>query len=174
MNQISDDLFRKGAAKLHIFGKGNNDSFRISHLNSKDQKGVKLMFSDKIREAREKGYNDIYALIGYEELYEYVDKKVEEDNNILIGDIIYVAPAYESRPYYGLFIVSYDLKKKCKTYDNHEGMPYIKDINIIKQLKENDVTYDNINKYYSQLPKFEYWEEFKYSWVDHGIYEGIN
>ena len=54
MNQISDDLFRKGAAKLHIFGKGNNDSFRISHLNSKDQKGVKLMFSDKIREARRK------------------------------------------------------------------------------------------------------------------------
>ena len=49
-------------------------------------------------------------------------------------------------------------------------MSYIKDINIIKQLKENDVTYDNINKYYSQLPKFEYWEEFKYSWVDHEIY----
>lgn len=74
------------------------------------------------------------------------------------------------RPYHGLFIVSYDLKKKCKTYDNHEGMPYIKNINIIKQLKENEVTYDNINKYYSQLPKFEYWEEFKYSWVDHEIY----
>ena len=98
-------------------------------------KKIKLMFKDKIEEAKKDGENwDRY--ISYPELYEYVYERVKTDDNILIGDIIYEAPEYESRPYYGLHIVSYDPKEKCKIYDSNEGMPCIKDTAQIKQLKK--------------------------------------
>jgi hypothetical protein len=127
------------------------------------------MFKDKIEEAKKDGENwDSY--INYPELYEYVYERVKTDDNILIGDIIYEAPEYESRPYYGLHIVSYDPKEKCKIYDSNEGMPCIKDTEQIKQLKKNNVTYDNISEYREKMPDFEWWSGFHYSWVEDGIY----
>lgn len=172
INNIPENLFRKGPAKLHIFGKGNCDTFNIRDLKSKDQERIKIMFSDKINEAIEDGENK-YHYIRYNELYKYVDHRVKTDDNILIGDIIFEAQEYESRPYYGLNIVSYDLERKCKIYNSNEGMPCIKYKEQIIQLKKNNVTYDNIVKYSEQLPDFEWWKEFYYSWVQHGLYEEI-
>jgi hypothetical protein len=173
INDISENLFRKGPAKLHVFGKVNYDTFNIRDLKSEDQERIKIMFADKIKEAIEDGENK-YHYIKYAELFEYVDKRVKTNDDILIGDIIYEAPEYESRPYYGLHIVSYDLEKKCKIYNFNEGMPYIKDKEQIIKLKKNNVTYDNISKYRNELPGFEWWEGFYYSWVQHGIYEDID
>ena len=169
INNIPENLFRKGPAKLHVFGKCNGDTFKIKHLKYEDQEKIKLMFKDKIEEAKEDRENwDHY--INYPELYEYVYERVKTDDNILIGDIIYEAPEYESRPYYGLHIVSYDPKEKCKIYDSNEGMPCIKDTEQIKQLKKNNVTYDNIREYKKKMPDFEWWSGFHYSWVEDGIY----
>ena len=173
INNIPENLFRKGPAKLHVFGKANYDTFKIRDLKSKDQERIKIMFADKIKEAIEDGENK-YHYIKYKELYKYVDQRVKTDDNILIGDIIFEAQEYESRPYYGLNIVSYDLEKKYKIYNSNEGMPYIRDEKQIIQLKKNNVTYDNISKYRDKLPGFEWWEGFYYSWVEDGIYEGIN
>lgn len=163
------ELYRKGPAKLHIFGKGNYDTFKIYHLKYEDQQRMKLMFKDKIEEAKKDGEEwDRY--ISYPELYQYVDDRVKTDNNILIGDIIYEANEYESRPEYGFHMVSYDPEKKCKIYRFNEGMPLIKEKQAL-QLKKNNVTYDNIDQYSRKLPGFDYWEGFYYSWVQHGIYE---
>ena len=151
--------------------RGNYDTFNIRDLK-KDQEKIKIMFSDKINEAIKDGENK-YHYIRYNELYKYVDHRVKTDDNILIGDIIFEAQEYESRPYYGLNIVSYDLERKCKIYNSNEGMPYIKYKEQIIQLKKNNVTYDNIVKYSEQLPDFEWWKEFYYSWVQQGIYEEI-
>lgn len=172
-NYIPAELYRKGPAKIHVFGKANYDSFHIRHLKNKDYDKIKLMFADKIQEAREEGYDDIYELISYSELYNYIDQKVKSDDDILIGDIIYEANEYESRPEYGFHIVSYDPEKKYKIYRFHEGMPHITDIEQIKQLKKNNVTYDNISEYRRKLPNFECWEGFYYSWVEDGIYSKL-
>ena len=172
-DSIPNELYRKGAAKIHVFGKANYDSFHIRHLKNKDYDKIKLMFADKIQEARDQGYDDIHELISYSELYEYVDQKVKSDDNILIGDIIYEANEYESRPEYGFHIVSYDPEKKCKIYRFNEGMPHITDIEQIKQLKKNNVTFDNIDEYRNKLPNFECWEGFYYSWVKDGIYSEL-
>ena len=169
---INNHLYRKGPAKLHVFGKGNYDTFKLNHLKSEDIKRMKLMFKDKIEQAKQDGWYDSGHYISYKELYEYVDDRVKTDNNILIGDIIYEANEYETRPEYGFHIVSYDPEKKCKIYRFNEGMPLIKEKQIV-QLKKNNVTYDDINKYSKQLPDFDYWEGFYYSWVEHGIYEGL-
>ena len=173
INNIPENLFRKGPAKLHVFGKVNYDTFNVRDLKSKDEERIKIMFAHKIKEAIEDGKNK-YHYIKYPELYEYVDERVKTDDDILIGDIIYEASEYKSRPYYGLHIVSYDLENKCKTYNFNEGMPYIKDKEQIIQLKKNNVTYDNISVYRNELPGFEWWEGFYYSWVQDGIYECIN
>ena len=173
MSQIPIDLFRKGPAKLHVFGKGNYETFKINHLNYKDQERIKLMNDNKIKLAIEDGWDNKYHYIGYRELYQYVDYRVKTDDNILIGDIIYEAPDYESRPYYGLHIVSYDQENKCKNYIFNEGMPYIEHKEQIIQLKKNNVTYCDIDVYKKKMPEFEYWNEFYYSWVENGIYSQI-
>lgn len=170
---IPDELYRKGPAKIHVFGKANYDPFHIRHLKTKNYDKIKLMFANKIQEARDEGYDDIHELISYSELYEYVDQKVKSDDNILIGDIIYKANEYESRPEYGFHIVSYDPEKKCKIYRFNEGMPYVTDLEQIKQLKKNNVTFDNIDEYRRKLPNFECWEGFYYSWVTDGIYNEL-
>lgn len=62
----------------------------------------------------------------------------KDRHNILIGDIIYEANEYETRPEYGFHMVSYDPEKKCKIYRFNEGMPLIKEKQAL-QLKKNNI-----------------------------------
>ena len=93
----------------------------------------------------------------------YIYKRIEEDDNILVGDIVYGSQGSDGgKQYYGLNLVSYDFIKKCKILNGNEGMPYASK-EIIKLLRENKVTYDNIDEYRKQLPDFEFWDDFEYT-----------
>ena len=78
---INNQLYRKGPAKLHVFGKGNYDTFKLNHLKSEDIKRMKLMFKDKIEQAKQDGWYDSDHYISYTELYEYVDERVRGDHD---------------------------------------------------------------------------------------------
>ena len=40
-------LYRRGPAKLHAFGRGDSDEFKLADLNSNDRKGIMAMFRNQ-------------------------------------------------------------------------------------------------------------------------------
>tara|TARA_Y100000385_G_C12946489_1_gene573540 strand:+ start:312 stop:779 length:468 start_codon:yes stop_codon:yes gene_type:complete len=151
-----NNMYRNGPAKLHDFGKGDFEDFKVTDLKSVHLKNIKKMFPRQY--------------ISYEKLSDYVFKLLEEDNDMLIGDIIYIATSYTTRPYYGFGIVYFDEDKNKKSISFDEGQPYIKYKHQIRKLWENNVTYNNIKTYAKQMPSFPYWNEWKETWVDKGLF----
>ena len=144
-------MYRKGPARLHAFGSGDYEEFQVSDLCAEDQKNIRAMFPNKT--------------ISYEELSEYVFHKLKDDKNMLIGDIVFIATPYTSRPYYGFGVIYFDEKNNEKSIGFNEGYPYnIEYKGQIEQLQKNNVTYDDINAYQSIMPAFPMWSEWAEMW----------
>ena len=148
-------MYRKGQAKLHAFGSGDFEEFKVTDLNPTDQKKIKEMFPKQ--------------RIGYDELRDYVFKRLEEDDDMLIGDVVYIPTGYLSRPYYGFGIIYFNEEEDKKSISFDEGHPYIPYKNQIMQLRKNKVTYYS-SYYWQQMPAYPYWDVWDRMWVDDGLY----
>lgn len=156
----SATLYRTGPAKLHAFGSGDFEEFRLTDLTVDDQEGIRAMFP--------------HQNISYEELNHYVFDKVKKDPEMKVGDIAYIHHPYLSRPYYGMGVVYFDEENGEKSISFDEGSPYIPYENQKKQLRENNVTYSDIRTYLSIMPLYPYWEQFLVMWESKWLHKNAS
>ena len=94
-----------------------------------------------------------------------IEKIINLDDDIKIGDLVWHTTDYFYRPFLGFGMIIYDEIKKKKIINYNEGLPPNNYSNQIKILKKNKISYKNIYEK-KPLKNFDQWEDFKYHWVN--------
>lgn len=82
----------------------------------------------------------------FDELHTYYEnamiKKVKTDTNIMVGDIVYIETTYETRQYYGLYIVVLDANGNKSLYMYGDGINLsVRNKQIVKALLDHDAAF---------------------------------